>query len=143
MQRHLAAFLLLVSTFPLAAQPVPPDSPSAVAGVDVACTGASLDAREDPRWSGYSLKLEFAGEGGRYLGGETVTLKKDGKTVFRGSCDSPWLLLRLPAGRYAVEAGLDGQTVTASALVPATGQARVILRFSDSGQIVSQLRSPS
>jgi hypothetical protein len=125
----LGALLVVFSLLPLAAQPVMPDTPTTVSGVAVACTGSSLDAREDSRWSSYSLKLEFAGEGGRYLGGETVTLKKDGKTVFFGSCSEPWLLLRLPAGRYTVEAALESQTVMANAIVPAAGQARVVLRF--------------
>ena len=122
----LAAACLLS---PVAAQPVMLDTPVTISGVEVVCTGVSLDAREDPRWSQYSLKLEIAGEGGRYLAGEAVTLKKEGKAVFSGSCNGPWLLLRLPAGHYAVEAVLEGLTATAIAVVPATGQARVVLRF--------------
>ncbi len=113
------------------AQPLLLDVPTMVNGVEVACTGVSLDAREDSRWSQYSLKLEFAGEGGRYLGGESVTLRRDGKTVFSDSCNGPWLLLRLPAGRYEVEASLAGETVRSAAIVPATGQARVVLRFAE------------
>lgn len=134
MQNRLAVGALLASAllFPAAAQPVLLDMPMMVSGIEVVCTGVSLDAREDPRWSQYSLKLEFAGGDGRYLGGESVTLKKDGKALFSGSCNGPWLLFRLPAGRYAVEATLAGQSATANALVPSTGQARVVLRFASS-----------
>jgi len=134
LSRSKIALLLFMLPFaPAGAQPLLLDVPTTVLGVDVACTGVSLDAREEPRWAAYTLRVEFAGEGGRYLGGETVTLRQDGKVLFSGSCDGSWLLFRLPAGRYQVEAALDGQTATSSAIVPATGQACVILRYPTGG----------
>ena len=129
--RKVALFLFSLCPGLAVAQPLPPDLAVVTGSVEAVCTGASLDAREDPRWPAYSLKLEFAGEGGRYLGGETVTVRKQGKEVFSGSCEGPWLLLRLPAGRYAVEARLNGNIVSSSAVVPAAGQARVVLRFAE------------
>lgn len=120
--RKIIAFLLFfLSPSCIAAQPLPQDLPVTAGKVEAACTGASLDAREDPRWPAYSLKLEFAGEGGRYLGGESVTVRKQGRKIFSGSCNGPWLLLRLSAG-YEVLASLDGNTISTSVLVPATGR---------------------
>ena len=125
----LALFLLIQS--PLSAEPLVPDTPTGVSDIEVVCTGTSLDAREDPRWNAYSLKIEFAGSGGHYLGGESVTLRRGDAVLFSGSCNGPWLLFRLPPGRYAVEANLDGQTVNSRAIVSAAGQARLVLRFAE------------
>lgn len=141
---RVIGILALILLFPvrLAAQPVTPDVPVQIGGINVACTGASLDGRDDPRWTSFSLKLEFVGAGGRYLGGESVILRKADTVLFSGSCSGPWLLFGLPAGRYHVEASLDGQIVTSSAIVSGTGQARVILRFPETIS-VSQLQERS
>lgn len=108
-----------------------PDLPTKVAGVEAVCTGVGLNAREDPRWNAYSLKIEIAGPGGQYLGDEHVTLRRAGQEPALLSCAGPWILFQLPAGRYEVEVRIDNQTVSSPAFVPATGQGRVILRFAD------------
>lgn len=118
---------------PAAAQSLVLDSPTMVGGIETVCTGAGLDAREDPRWNAYGLKIEIAGEGGKYLGNEVVTLRKDGNSLVTVTCGGPWLLFRLAPGRYEVEAQIGNQTASSAAFVPSQGQGRIILRFSDPG----------
>jgi len=125
----LSAFIGFVLPASMAAAPMPPDRPVTEAGVEAVCTGASLDAREDPRWSSFPLKIELVGEGGHYLGGADVTVFRGKDQLATLNCGGPWLLLRLAQGRYRVEARIAGQVVETSALVPAASQARVILRF--------------
>ena len=116
---------------PVLAQGLAMDTPTGIAGVETVCTGVGLDARQDPRWTAYGLKVEIAGAGGKYLGSEVVTLRKDGKTLLEADCGGPWILFRLPPGRYNVEARIGDQTISSAAFVPADGQGRIILRFSD------------
>ena len=74
----LAFFALCLASPSGLAQTLRMDTPTVIAGVETVCTGASLDARQDPRWDSYGLKVEFAGAGGRYLGDESLTLRKAG-----------------------------------------------------------------
>jgi hypothetical protein len=83
------------------------------------------------------LKVEIAGAGGHYLGDVTIHLKKDGAAILSASCDGPWILFRLPPGRYQVEAAINGRSVASSANVPASGQGRIILRFPDDPMPIS------
>lgn len=112
-----------------AAEDLPPDAPTQVNGIGAACTGIGLTARQDPRWQSYSLKMEFAGPGGQYTGGEIVSVRQEDMEIVSVTCAGPWLLLQLPPGRYRVSAEADGQTVTSAAFVPKEGQGRIILRF--------------
>lgn len=98
-------------------------------GIEVVCTGVSLDAREDARWGTYALKLEFVGPGGQYIGDETVSVRRGDAEILNVSCIGPWLLLQLPVGRYQELAESEGQTATSAAIVPEEGQGRIILRF--------------
>ena len=107
------------------------DAPTHIAGIESVCTGVGLDARQDPRWSNYSLKVEIAGPGGQYLGDEHLVLRQSGKDLLALTCVGPWILFQLPAGRYEVEARVGNQTVSSAAFAPASGQGRVILRFQD------------
>ena len=110
-----------------------PDQPRRLEEVEAVCTGISLDARQDPRWQAYPLKVEVAGKGGQYLGEVTLSLLRQDKEIATVACDGPWILFRVPAGRYQLKAETEGRTVTSAAFVPATGQGRVILRFPDVG----------
>jgi hypothetical protein len=118
------------------------DTPETVNGVAVACTGIGSDAREDPRWNDYSLKLVLAGKGGQYLGAAEVTVEGNGVS-FTVRCGGPWLLFDLAPGRYTITGRTDGQTQSLSANAPATGQGRVILRFPDLGGAVSPQHQPA
>ena len=108
---------------------LPMDLPTQVAGVETVCTGESLDLRRDARWNDYALKIEFAGPGGQYVGGEAVSVSQAGKTILDVICPGPWLLLQLPPGRYDVSASLSGQTAQSAAFVSKKGQGHIILRF--------------
>ena len=114
-----------------AAQELAMDTPTQIGGIEAVCTGVSLDAREDPRWAAYGLKVEIAGAGGRYLAEETIAIRQGGKTLLTAGCKGPWMMFRLPPGRYEVEARLGEQSATSAAFVPASGQGRIILRFAD------------
>lgn len=126
--RHIGILLALLPGSALA-QSLPMDTPVTIGGIETVCTGVGLDARADPRWQAYGLKIEVAGPGGDYLAGEHVTIRKDATELLAASCDAPWMLLRLPPGRYGVDARIGDQTVSSPALVPAGGQGRIVLRF--------------
>lgn len=107
------------------------DQPTNVAGIETVCTGTSLEARSDPRWNTYPLRLEFSSASGHYLGDETVTITGNGKSV-DVSCAGPWILMKLPEGNYKVDAEVaDAGRKTITAHVPASGQARVVVSFPD------------
>ena len=112
---------------------MPFDTPTEIGGVQTVCTGVSLDAREDPRWNAYPLKVELAGKGGQYLGDVQISVTKDGKSVLETACGGPWVLFKLPPARYQVAATIEGKTVSSAAYVPASGQGRIILRFPELG----------
>ena len=124
------------------AQPVqnpvqlPFDQPTSVDGIETVCTGVGLEARQNPSWQAYGLKVEVAGKGGQYLGDVTVRVSKDGKPVLAAVCGGPWLLFKLSPGRYQIDAAEEGQTAASAAFVPTTGQGRIILRFPTLGNEV-------
>jgi hypothetical protein len=122
---------LVVCSVPVLAEDIrlAPDTPTTIAGIESVCTGVGLDARQDPRWAGYSLKVEVAGPSGQYLGDEHLVLRQSGKDLLSLTCDGPWILFRLPAGRYEVEAHVGQQATSSAAFAPASGQGRIILRF--------------
>lgn len=99
-------------------------------GISYACTGVG-ESKEDPKWSGYPLKLMFTAGTRAYVSEVKVTIKDSGgSTVLQVDCDSPWLLARLKPGSYSVNAQADGGgTKTASVTVPASGQNSLAIRF--------------
>ncbi|MEI9963774.1 MAG: hypothetical protein WDM92_02845 [Caulobacteraceae bacterium] len=103
-------------------------------GVEAACTGVG-QTREDPRWAAYPVRIEFSNARNEYLMGAVVSVTgKAGKPVLTALCDGPWLLLKLPKGRYSAFARLtDVQAKPRSAGfdAPASGQKRVVLQFLD------------
>jgi len=136
MTRALIAAALLLLALPALAQnftALPPDRPVSIGAVEAVCTGASLDARENSAWASYPLRIEVAGRGGQYLGDVRLSLSQNGKSLAEVACDGPWILFRLPVGRYRVEALTEGKTTSSNAYVPASGQGRIILRFPELG----------
>lgn len=106
MRMHLMTALVLASSCSAAfaqTQALRDSTPATVGGVEAVCTGASAEARANPKWRAYPVRLEFSGARGQFLGDETVTVKGNGIDV-SVSCQGPWLLLKLPAGRYDVSA---------------------------------------
>ena len=126
-----------------AADRLPVDAPTPIGDTEAVCTGIGLDSRQDPRWSSYPLRIEVAGRGGQYLGDVALTVARDNKEVVTVRCDGPWILFRLPAGRYQIWGETEGKTVESTALVPPTGQGRVILRFSDLGGQSTTVSEPA
>lgn len=99
-------------------------------GVQYACTGIA-EARSDPRWDRYPLKLVFAGSSGNYLAGVRVKVEDaSGNVALRADCDAPWLVADLPAGRYDVTATAPGGfTETASVQVTRGKQVETTLHY--------------
>lgn len=103
------------------------DQPFDVNGTEVVCTGIDSDSRHDPRWPSYPLKLEFAGVGGQYLGEERVQVTGNGVNV-NVRCKGPWVLMRVPAGSYTVQAHVrGGGNKTATVNVTGRGQTRAVM----------------
>lgn len=76
----------------------------------------------------FSLKLLFASAEGHFFGDANVTIENaEGKQVFSGTSDGPYLYVNLPAGKYAVNAEVRDKNRRQSVQVPASGQAG--LRF--------------
>ena len=49
------------------APPLPLDVPQTMRAMEAVCTGIGQDAREDPRWAAYPLKIELVGRAGQFL----------------------------------------------------------------------------
>lgn len=130
------AILTMICALPASAQEVvslAPDTPTKIGDMEAVCTGAGLEARQNPAWTSYPLKIEVAGRGGQYLGDVTLTLSRGGHGLTTVHCDGPWILFRTLSGRYQVQAQTKGKTTESAAFVPASGQGRIILRFPELG----------
>jgi hypothetical protein len=97
--------------------------------IEAVCTGISSDARADPRWAAYPLRIEVVGANGEYLADAQVTLSKDDEALAAVNCGGPWVLFKVMPGAYGVSAEIGGTTKTARVTVGGSGQARVVLRF--------------
>jgi hypothetical protein len=81
------------------------DTEQSFRNVRYACAGVSQESRDDPRWSGYPVKLVFAAADGGFLGDVKVKIgDAKGATVLQAHCNAPWLLVDLAPGNYKVEA---------------------------------------
>jgi hypothetical protein len=116
------------------APPLPFDSPVSMRAMEAVCTGIGADARNDPRWATYPLRIELVGRAGQYLGQAEVTLAQNDEAIIGVQCGGPWLLVRLPPGMYDVTATVQNVSKMGRVTVPATGQGRLILRFPEFGQ---------
>jgi len=107
-------------------QRVPVDQSLVVAGVDVACTGIGKNAREDPRWKAYSVRVVFSNPAGDLVTDATLGISDaKGQPMLNVSCAAPWVLLKLQPGTYRMTARREAPGVAASTAViraPASGQ---------------------
>ena len=129
--RILVASAALSGAFiaPAAADPLPMDSPVTTGGVETVCTGVG-SGKDDPRWAAYPVKVEFSNGGAQFLSGAHVKLAgADGKTMAEFDCNGPWVLLRLPRGKYSVSATIGDKSHNASFSPPDHGQKRVEIQF--------------
>lgn len=76
--------LLFTSVFgiapAMAAETLIPDQAMMIDGIETVCTGTSLANRTDPKWRAYTLRVEFAGKGGQYLGNEQIRVTGNDST---------------------------------------------------------------
>jgi len=112
-------------------QRLPDDEAATVGGVDVACTGVGDEAKENPRWREYSIRLEFAGGERQYLADLDVAITSaNGEELLAVHCGGPWLLVNLAPGKYRVRAQFEHRlTKTAAFTAPAQGQKRIVVAF--------------
>ena len=128
----------LASTAAWAADQLPNNEPKAIDGIETVCDGISLNDRNEPKWRAYSLRMEFAGKGGQYLGGETVSVKGNEIDV-SVTCQGPWVLMKLPAGSYHISADVpDAGHKEMNVRVPASGQAVAMFSFPNAGGEISR-----
>jgi hypothetical protein len=112
-----------------------------VGGATAVCTGIGLNAREDPRWHDFPLRVEISGKQGQYLGDAIVEIKGAGVSEeLTLRCSGPWVLVDVPAGRYSVttSAGHDGPTRAATVNV-GESQRRLVMHFPNLGGEVSTI----
>jgi hypothetical protein len=118
-------------------QKAPLDQTVTADKVEVACTGIGANAREDPRWKAFPVRVEFAAPNGDYFSDEIVSLSTAaGEHLITVACEGPWVLLKLPAGRYTIAARLNdvaAKTETATFSPPRSGQKLVMIHFPDAG----------
>ncbi len=111
-------------------QPLPADQPVVVNGLDLVCTGVGEDARNDPRWTAYPVRIEFANADAQYLSDVVLSVAKaDGTMMFEVTCDSPWILANLEPGKYVLHATYESFSKTEKFTAPKSGQARFVVRF--------------
>lgn len=98
-------------------------------GTPWASGGVGESARETlmKKYGDYNLKLEFAVADGNYLGDVAVSITTpDGVPVLRAFSPGPWLMAKLPAGRYEVAVNGFGKTFVSEVSVPAQGMETLI-----------------
>jgi hypothetical protein len=127
----LGAALSGAAIAPVAADPLPMDSPVTMGSVETVCTGIG-SAKDDPKWSTYPIRVEFSNGAAQYLSGAHVKLADAaGKTLAEFDCSGAWVLFKLPRGSYKVAASMTPDTNVRSATFspPEHGQKRVVLQF--------------
>ena len=138
----LAAGALLLATGGALAQiekapPLPFDTPQQMRDFEAVCTGIGSDARNDPRWMEYPLRVEVVGTAGQYLGEAQVTVNKGKEALVSVTCGGPWVLFRIPPGAYEVSVDVEGTTKSGRVVVGTKGQARIPIRFPEVGGATS------
>jgi hypothetical protein len=93
--------------------------------------GVSADERDEMVMvlPDYNLKVLTAAEkSGAFLAAAQVVVRDAaGRTLFETSLDGPWLLARLPPGRYELVATVGGKSQTRTFTVPASGRREIFL----------------
>jgi hypothetical protein len=113
---------------------VPLDTEASVSGVPVACTGVG-EAKLNPHWDSYPVRVAFSGAKGDLLADEALTIfDATGAAVASVGCSGPWILLKLPPGGYRIEGWLPkGEAAHQSGYftVPPNGPVHLELHFPD------------
>lgn len=135
--KSFCAIVLALAAPAFAAPHLPLNRPVKVSGITAVCTGVGENRQNNPRWKSYPLKIVYAGKEGQWVTDGEVQISRRGRQIFAAHCFGPWLLVKLPAGRYRIAGQLEGQHYATKAFSPQTGQGRVILRFPKSGGTTS------
>jgi hypothetical protein len=77
----------------------------------------------------WPMSLQFTGPGASYVSDVHVQIAKGGDTVLDTTTHGPYLLVRLPQGRYTVTATYSGVTRKQTLNVRGTGSARATFSF--------------
>lgn len=127
----LAGFMLAGGAFAADYDRLPDDEGVKINGFRVACTGVGDEAKTNPEWQDYSVRLEFAGGEQQYLADLDVRVEsKSGEELISVSCGGPWILVDLEPGKYRVRANFEHRlTKTATFTAPSHGQKRVVVAF--------------
>ena len=139
---HTTKVLLLASAFgigpALAADTLIPDQPMMIDGIETVCSGTSLANRADPQWLAYTLRVEFTGKGGQYLGNEQIRVTGNEFDV-AVSCQGPWMSMKLPSGSYHIAADVEAAGhMEMNVRVPASGHRVVMMHFPNAGGEVTK-----
>ena len=114
MLRTFAA-VAAAAAFSTAAAQAPMPKPQTANGIAYLNGGAGSEEVDFIKSSmkDYSLALMFSRTGGEYVATVSVTIKDTGgKTVFEEPSAGPYLLIKLPAGKYSVVASYQGDSKT-------------------------------
>jgi hypothetical protein len=99
-------------------------------GTPYASGGVGLDSREEltAKQKDYDLMVVVSLTDGRYLGGAAVVVRNQaGKVVLEVDSQGPWLLAKLPPGRYTVEGTVGNVTHSKRVIVRTKAVAHVHL----------------
>lgn len=151
-QQPAAAPMSQTAAAPGAAQGLPVDQETTVAGTQVMCGGIGSD-ESDPKYASYSAKIEAAGDYGQWLGDNDLTIAGNGQNI-SAHCRGPWFMAKLAPGSYKVTVNHGTLSHTASLSVAANGQHKIVVRFPElkrgkddgqgpySGQQINQPANP-
>lgn len=131
MQFFKIVLLLIAMTFMSSSFAHADDEEKTYNGVQYACTGVG-DAKDDPKWGNYAVKLMFTTGGRAYVSYVQVKITDGaGKEVLVADCDAPWLVVNLLPGSYKVSAtAIKKYTKTASLTVAGGAkQVELAIRF--------------
>ena len=123
----------LVLTTAAVAEPMPMDRAIQMNGMETVCTGIG-EAKDDPQWKAYPVRIEFSNGGAQYLAGATVRVSKGRTMIAEMDCPGAWVLLKGTKGSYRVTATIDGspgKPANARFTMGSGAQKRVVLRFRD------------
>lgn len=104
------------------------------AGVDFVSGGVGEEERAEMQLvlPDYSLKITTVARSGQYLSGVEVELRGiDGAPVLKIVTDGPWLLARLPPGRYELRLSYEGIAQTRQVSIPQTGRRELVVRWEE------------
>jgi hypothetical protein len=129
----LAALLAFAGVAAAQGEPqrLPLDQTTSVGGIDFACTGIGQE-KQDPRWTAFPAKVEFADLQGDLIADEVLSVANaKGETLATVKCEGPWILLRPTApGVYHVKGSFPESTAPPqSGMFSIPGHVHLVFRF--------------